>query len=73
MTQYTQGRVESQVCRAQHCRQQIVTDQDLCLTQVLPRAQVESVLEQHRVCFRQCVYTPLVTLWVFLYQVLAAD
>ena len=73
MTQYTQGRVQSQVRRAQQCRQQLVMDQDLCLTQLLPKQEVQSVLEQHEVRFRQCVYTPLVTLWVFLYQVLAAD
>ena len=73
MNQYTQGCVNSQVRRAQRHRQQLVTDHDLCLTKLLPKAQIASVLDQHKVRFRQCVYTPVVTLWTFLYQVLAAD
>ena len=30
-------------------------------------------LEQHQVHYRQHLYTPLVTIWTFLYQVLASD
>lgn len=45
MDKYTQGRVESQVW--QH-RQQILEGQDLCLTELLPKEQVEALLSDIR-------------------------
>jgi hypothetical protein len=51
----------------------MVEDQDLCLTRLLPREQVETALERHQVRYRERLYTPLLTIWTFLYQVLAAD
>ncbi len=73
MDKYTQGRLSSQVSRVQKCRQQIVEDQDLCFTRLLPKEQVRAVIDHHQVRFRQRLYTPLVTIWTFLYQVLASD
>jgi hypothetical protein len=35
--------------------------------------QIEASLLRHPVRFRECLYTPLVTIWTFLHQVLAAD
>jgi len=73
MNQYTQGRWNRQVHRVRQCRRQMVEDQDLCLTRLLPREQVETALERHQVRYRERLYTPLLTIWTFLYQVLAAD
>ncbi len=70
MEQYTQGRLISQVRR---CRRHVVEDQDLCFTRLLPQEQVEAALERHQVRYRERLYTPLLTIWTFLYQVLAAD
>jgi len=73
MDKYTQGRLSSQVSHVQKCRQKILEDQDLCFTQLLPKEQIEAAIERHQVHFRQRLYTPLVTIWTFLYQVLASD
>jgi hypothetical protein len=51
----------------------MVEDQDLCFTKLLPKEQVEGALERHQVHFRERLYTPLLTIWTFLYQVLASD
>ncbi len=73
MDQYSQGRRESQVRRVQQYRQQVVGEQDLCFGKLLPQEQVEAALERHEVRYRERRYTPLVTIWTFLYQVLSAD
>jgi len=70
MKQDTQGRVARQVRRT---RQELLEDQDLCLGRLLPAAQVQEALQRHKVHFRKRTYTPLVTLWAFLYQVLSTD
>jgi hypothetical protein len=51
----------------------MVEDRDLCFTRLLPQTQVEAALERHQVRYRQRLYTPLLTIWTFLYQVLAPD
>jgi hypothetical protein len=73
MDEYTQGRQDRQVRRVRQCRLQMLDDQDLCLRQLLDQEQVEAAMERHPVRFRQRLYTPLVTIWTFLYQVLASD
>ena len=73
MDKYSQGRQVSQVRRIQKHRSQILKDQDLCFSALLPREDVETAIQQHQICFRECLYTPLMTIWTFLYQVLAAD
>lgn len=73
MDKYTQGRLSSQVSRVQKYRRQMVEDQDLCFTELLPKEQVDAAIKRHQVRFRQRLYTPLVTIWTFLYQVLASD
>jgi hypothetical protein len=70
MNKHTHGRVSGQVRRT--CRQ-LFEDQELCFGRLLPVTQVQQALDRHGVHFRQCLYTPLVTLWTFLYQVLSAD
>jgi hypothetical protein len=73
MDQYTQGRMARQVRRVRQCRRQVVQEQDLCFTRLLPQEQVEAALERHQVRYRERLYTPLVTIWTFLYQVLSSD
>jgi hypothetical protein len=51
----------------------MVEDRDLCFTRLLPQEQVEAALERRQVRYRQRLYTPLLTIWTFLYQVLASD
>jgi hypothetical protein len=70
MDKYIQGRLTSQVRR---CRRHVMEDQDLCFTRLLPKEQVEAALERHQVRYRKRLYTPLLTIWTFLYQVLASD
>ena len=73
MDQYTQGRQDRQVRRVRRYRRQLVEEQDLCFTKLLPQEQVEAALERHEVRYRERLYTPLLTIWTFLYQVLAPD
>jgi len=73
MDKYIQGRLDSQVRRVRQCRRQMVADRDLCLAKLLPQEQVEAAVERHRVRFRERRYTPRLTIWTFLYQVLASD
>jgi hypothetical protein len=73
MDKYTQGRLTGQVRRVRQCRRHVVENQDLCFTRLLPKEQVEAALERHQVHYRERLYTPLLTIWTFLYQVLASD
>ena len=73
MDQYTQGRMTRQVRRVRQCRRQVVQEQDVCFTKLLPQEQIEAALERHQVRYRERRYTPLVTIWTFLYQVLSSD
>jgi hypothetical protein len=73
MDKNTQGRQDSQVRRVRQCRQQLLEDRDLCIGELLPKDQLEAAIERHHVCFRKRLYTPLVTIWTFLYQVLTPD
>lgn len=73
MDKYTQERRTRQVSRVRKYRQQLLEGQDLCFTNLLPKEQVEAAITRHQVRFRERLYTPLVTIWTFLYQVLAPD
>jgi hypothetical protein len=73
MDEYSQQRQDCQAHRIDRGRRQMLTDHDLCLKQLLPPEQIEASLLRHPVRFRECLYTPLVTIWTFLHQVLAAD
>ncbi len=53
MDRYTQGRLSSQVSRVQKCRQQIVEDQDLCFTRLLPKEQVKAVTPENQKAYPQ--------------------
>jgi hypothetical protein len=73
MDKYSQARLNSQVRRIKKRRYHILENQDLCFRDLLPKKDVEKVIQQHHVHFRERLYTPLITIWTFLYQVLASD
>ena len=64
------GRLQRQV---EFLRQQFLQDGGLPFTDVLTAECISKVVEEVHLCWNECVYTPLVTLWVFLGQVLSAD
>ena len=65
--QRTQGRVRRQVQRL------LQWDDAAGVRQLLPQEQVWAAVRAEGHCFRQCLFTPLVTLWTFLLQVLSPD
>ena len=73
MDEYTRGRLAGQVRQVRRHREQLLDDHDLCLTRLLPKEDVQAALEHHQVRYRERLYTPLLTIWTFLYQVLASD
>jgi hypothetical protein len=64
------GRFRQQV---QFLRRQFLQDGDLPFTDVLSEGLVSRALTAARVVWRDRIFSPLVTLWVFLGQVLSAD
>jgi hypothetical protein len=62
----TQGRVRYQV-------QQLLRQDGSGVDRLLPARQVQEAVQAEGVHFRDCFFTPLVTLWTFLLQVLSAD
>jgi hypothetical protein len=54
-------------------RQQLIDGDDQAIRQLLPVGQVEQAVEEEKVAFRFCLFTPLVTVWTFLGQVLSPD
>ena len=54
-------------------KRQFLQDGGLPFTDILSRETVEQALDTIEVTWNERIYTPLVTLWVFLGQVLSAD
>ena len=54
-------------------RRQFLQDGELPFTDVLSCETVTQALDSIEVVWNERIYTPLVTLWVFLGQVLSAD
>ena len=54
-------------------RRQFLQDGELPLADVLSRETIEQALDTIEVAWNERIYTPLVTLWVFLGQVISAD
>src|SRR5438270_5873345 len=54
-------------------RTQFAQREGLAFAEVLPAERVERALEQEVVSWRDCVFTPLLTVWAFLSQVISAD
>jgi hypothetical protein len=70
MTNSNQGRFRQQV---RFLRRQFLQDSDLPFTNVLSESIVTQAVAAIGVVWLDRIYTPLVTLWVFLGQVLSAD
>ena len=70
MRHSNQGRFRQQ---ANFLRRQFLQDGDLPLGNVLSEKIVEQALTAIDVVWKDRVYTPLVTLWAFLGQVISAD
>ena len=54
-------------------RTQFAQCDGLPFAEVLPAERVERALQEEEVTWRDCVYSPLLTLWAFLSQVASAD
>ena len=54
-------------------RQELTDSDNQAIRQLLPVRQVQQAVEEEKVAFRFCLFTPLVTVWTFLGQVLSAD
>lgn len=59
--------------RAYILKQKFQNSLALPLEQVLTEEMIQQVLEQQQVRYRQTLYTPVVTLWAWLSQVLDPD
>jgi Transposase DDE domain len=70
MRSYNHGRLQQQ---ASFLRRQFLQDGDLPFTDVLSEELVAQALTATGVVWLDRIYSPLVTLWVFLGQVLSAD
>ena len=70
MWHFSQGSIQRQVS---FLRQQFLQDGDLPFSDVLTADVVSQALAAVGACWNDSIYTPLVTLWVFLGQVLNAD
>jgi hypothetical protein len=70
MRYFNQGAFRQQ---ASFLRRQFLQDGDLPFTNVLTEGIVAQALTAANVCWVDRIYSPLVTLWVFLGQVLSAD
>jgi len=54
-------------------RTQFAQGDGLAFAEVLPAERIETALHEEGATWRDCVYTPLLTLWAFLGQVISPD
>ncbi|MEM6445471.1 MAG: IS4 family transposase [Cyanobacteria bacterium P01_D01_bin.123] len=59
--------------RAQILKERLLASLGCPWQELLPASAIELVLAEEQVSYRQCLYTPVVTLWMFLSQVIDAD
>jgi hypothetical protein len=59
--------------KVRDARAALIDGHGVALCEVLPADAVQRAMEAEGVRFRDCLFTPLVTLWTFLSQVLGAD
>ena len=64
------GRFRQQV---KFLRRQFLQDADLPFTAALSEATIAPALQSIEACWKDRIFSPLITLWVFLSQVLSAD
>ena len=70
MSSLTNGQFQRQI---RFLRRQFLQDGDLPFTNVLTDSCIAEALNENDVSWRDRIYSPLVTLWVFLGQTLSAD
>ncbi len=70
MRDFTQGRIQQQVS---FLRRQFLQEGDLPFTSVLSEKTIAPALQAIEAVWKDRIYTPLVTLWIFLGQVISAD
>jgi hypothetical protein len=70
MSSLNHGRFQQQI---RFLKRQFLQDGKLPLSDVLTQQSIVGALEASGVCWKERIYTPVVTLWVFLGQVLCAD
>ncbi len=70
MCDSSQGRLRQQIS---FLRQQFLQEGDLPLTDVLSEKTIAPALGATDACWKDRIDSPLVTLWVFLSQVISAD
>lgn len=59
--------------RAEILKQQFMQSLGLPWRELLPESRLEEILQEENVLYRNCVYTPIVTLWAMVSQVLDPD
>src|SRR4051794_27661482 len=70
----TRGRLAGQVAdRVRAARRRAADADGLAASGLLSAERVAAAVAAEAVTFRDCLYTPLVTIWAFLAQVLGAD
>ena len=70
MSDFSQGRLRQQV---NFLRRQFLQEGDLPFSDVLSEKTIGPAMDAIDRCWKDRIYTPLVTLWVFLGQVISAD
>ena len=70
MNSLRHGRFREQI---KFLRRQFMQDGGLPFTDVLSEQCISDALSHNGVCWKERIYSPLVTLWVFLGQILSAD
>jgi hypothetical protein len=61
------------VNRIQSLRQELSNKMGLAFQDILPAEQVAKAIEAEGIKYRNCLFTPMLTLWTFVAQVLDAD
>ncbi len=67
------GIASRSTCQVQSYRQQLQRSADFPITRLLPVAVVDEALAAEGCCWRERFFTPVITLWIFLGQVLDPD
>ncbi len=70
MRDFSHGRIRQQVS---FLRRQFLQEGDMPFASVLSKETIAPALEAIEGCWNDRIYTPLMTLWVFLGQVISAD
>ena len=59
--------------RAEILKQHFMQSLGLPWQELLPESRLEEIFKEEKVSYRNCVYTPIVTLWAMVWQVLNAE